>query len=131
MWYPYIPQNFKSYESPMVGCHVIPGRRHFKWLLSWFSRTAHTNIWLSGCPLGPRGWFDGGDSLLFLQRIPGDSKAIELEGATLWVPFSFAVMLEKNSTPSSAHGALGSRTADFGKDPSYFFRHKIIYLCCM
>eukprot|EP00434_Breviolum_minutum_P020774 symbB.v1.2.018324.t1/scaffold1458.1/size117527/3 len=27
-------------------------RRHFKWLLSWFSRTAHTNVWLSGCPLG-------------------------------------------------------------------------------
>ncbi|CAE6914037.1 unnamed protein product [Symbiodinium natans] len=27
-------------------------RRHFKWLLAWFSTTAHTNIWLSGCPLG-------------------------------------------------------------------------------
>ncbi|CAK9074889.1 unnamed protein product [Durusdinium trenchii] len=27
-------------------------RRHFKWLLSWFSTTAHTSIWLSGCPLG-------------------------------------------------------------------------------
>ena len=27
-------------------------RRHFKWLLAWFSATAHTNIWRSRCPLG-------------------------------------------------------------------------------
>ncbi|CAJ1400876.1 unnamed protein product [Effrenium voratum] len=27
-------------------------RRHFKWLLSWFSSTAHTNLWFSGCPIG-------------------------------------------------------------------------------
>ena len=81
-----IPHNFKIW-IPMVGCQcatAILGRfmaplqvaRHFKWLLSWFSRTAHTNIWLSGCPLGPA-W-----------EIPWGSKPTEFGGASFWVPLS-------------------------------------------